>query len=47
MTDVPIETSPLIFSANQWTGFYMIGTVVMKELTIFVEKLHHIHLKGS
>ena len=22
----------MIFSANQWTGFYMIGTSVMKEL---------------
>ena len=21
-----IETSPLIFRANQWTGFYIIGT---------------------
>ena len=28
-----IETSPFICSANQWTGFYMIGTSVMKELT--------------
>ena len=27
-----IETSPLIYRANQWTGFYMIGTSVMKEL---------------
>ena len=27
-----IETSPLIFRGNQWTGFYMIGTSVMKEL---------------
>ena len=29
-----IETSPLICSANQrnqWTGFYLIGTSVMKE----------------
>ena len=26
-----IETSPLIRNANQWTGFYMIGTSVMKE----------------
>ena len=25
-----IETSPLIFSANQWTGFCMAGTSVMK-----------------
>ena len=29
-----IETNPLICSANQWTGFYMIGTSVMKELKI-------------
>ena len=27
-----IESSPLICRANQWTGFYMIGTSVMKEL---------------
>ena len=27
-----IETSPLICSASQWTGFYMIGSSVMKEL---------------
>ena len=27
-----IEISPLISSANQWTGFYMIMTSVMKEL---------------
>ena len=27
-----IENSPLICYANQWTGFYMIGTSVMKEL---------------
>ena len=27
-----IETSPLICKANQWTGFYMITTSVMKEL---------------
>ena len=26
-----IETIPLICRANQWTGFYMIGTYVMKE----------------
>ena len=26
----PIETNPLICSANQWTGFYIIGTSVMK-----------------
>ena len=29
---LPWETSPLIFSANQWTGFYMITASVMKEL---------------
>ena len=27
-----IETSPLICFANQWTGFYMIWTSIMKEL---------------
>ena len=27
-----MQTRPLIFRANQWTGFYMIGTSVMKEL---------------
>ena len=34
MTEVSyrIETSPLICRANQWTGYYMIGTSVMKEL---------------
>ena len=29
-----IETSPLICSANKWTGFYIITASVMKELTI-------------
>ena len=33
-----IETSPLICSANQWTGFSMIRASVMKELTIKSEK---------
>ena len=28
-----IETSPLIFSANQWTGFYMKTAFVMKGLS--------------
>ena len=33
MTEVyHVETSPLIYSANQWTGVYKIGTSVMKEL---------------
>ena len=27
-----IKTSPLVCSANQWSGFYMIGTSVMKKL---------------
>ena len=27
-----IKTCPMICCANQWTGFYMIGTIVMKEL---------------
>ena len=32
--EVPIiiETSPLICRVNHWTGFYIIGTSVMKEL---------------
>ena len=29
---VYIETSPLIWGASQWTGFYMIAVSVMKEL---------------
>ena len=29
-----IETSPLIFRTNQWTGFYMISASVMKDLKI-------------
>ena len=28
-----METSPLICSENQWTGFYMIKASVIKELT--------------
>ena len=28
-----VETSPLIRSANLWTGFFMIGTSVIKELS--------------
>ena len=30
-----VETSPLICIANQWTGFYMMGTSFMKELKCF------------
>ena len=29
-----IETSPLIYRANQWTSFYVIGASIMKELTL-------------
>ena len=29
-----IETSPLICSPKQWTGFYMIGTFIMNELKV-------------
>ena len=32
-TVITVETSPLICSANQWTGFYMITTSVMNELS--------------
>ena len=34
-----MKTSPLIYSENQWTDFYMIGTSVMKEL--IVDRLKH------
>ena len=34
-----IETSPLICSANQWTGFYMITASVMKELIHFYDEI--------
>ena len=30
------ETSPLICEAYQWIGFYMIGTIVAKELKNFL-----------
>ena len=30
-----IETSLLMFRSNQWAGFYMIGTYVMKEFNHF------------
>ena len=32
-----LETSPLICKAHQRTGFYMIGSSVMKELKSFFE----------
>ena len=45
-----METSPLICSANQWTGFYMMTASVMKGLknTASIERenpfLTHIHI---
>ena len=37
MTQVPItKNSPLICSANQWTGFYMMGTSVVKKLRTMI-----------
>ena len=38
----PIETSPLICRANQWTGFCMMGPSVMKEFKIFSRLLLHL-----
>ena len=29
-----METSPLICRSNQWTGFYLMGNFVMKELNL-------------
>ena len=41
-----IETKPLICRANQWIGFYMIGTSIMKELTnAWCPLKDHAHLK--
>ena len=40
-----IETSPLTCKANQWTGFYMIGTSVMKELLLLRNNILHIITK--
>ena len=34
-----METSPLIWGANQWTGFYMITASVMKGLREIPESL--------
>ena len=34
-----LETRPLIFRANQWTGFYMIGNSAMKELRKYFRRL--------
>ena len=40
-----IETTPLIFTANQWTDFYMIGTSVMKELKAKTTVRHKLKLQ--
>ena len=37
-----IETSPLICTANQWTGFNMIGTSVTKLLPYFNKKYNRL-----
>ena len=34
-----METSPLICRANQWTGFFMTGNSVMKDLNTHKENL--------
>ena len=39
-----IETSPLICSANQWAGFYMIETSVMIEFNHSVSTFLNIYL---
>ena len=39
-----IETGPLICSANEWTGFYMIGTSVLKELKYLSLKTDRKHI---
>ena len=41
MAKVPIiiEASPLVCSANQWTGFYIVGISVMK---VKQSTIHHI-----
>ena len=35
------ETRPLIFSATNWTGFYMIGNTVMKELKLVITGINN------
>ena len=37
----PIETSQLIWKANQLTGFYMMGTLVVKGLIPGIKGLKH------
>ena len=36
-----METIPLVYFASQWTGFYMMGTSVMKQLKIAVLKINY------
>ena len=38
-----MRTSPLIYFANQWNGFYMIGTSVKKRVKDFSEMLESCH----
>ena len=38
-----IEISPLIYRENQWNGFSMIGTSVMKELKTQEYKIDNFH----
>ena len=42
-----IETSPLIYRANQWFGFYLIETSVMKELKELLVKVPLKNLEGT
>ena len=42
-----IETSLLIYRGNQWTGFYMITTSVMKGLTNYQELMSGISISVS
>ena len=37
-----IETSPSILAANQWTGFYMVGTSITQELRCLYTRLDFI-----
>ena len=34
-----MKTSPLIYSTNQWSGFYIITASVIKELIVNFKKL--------
>ena len=42
-----IETSSSICKANQWTGFYMIGTSVMKKLKVVSATFLLVFSKGE